>query len=479
MSYYFQCDDEQITEEQFLKERNLNMKNRLLEDSSSESEVEESDEDEPNEKKLNGVHENGGEDSDQSSSDNALSDSDDSIMGKFLNKKISESNHLSRTSADEVVDSDAVAEEKNSSASANKRQDVLGPNLDKLLDELPVGNGLNDVDELVADLDNHFKEIGDAELEEAEKDDARLVEKEKTKSPSSSESDEPITKKSKAQIGKKVFGNLDKSLEIISPDEKTDDETSETSRLNSKITSKNNSDCEILDTSMFKKTKTKNLDGAQLTKILSNSNRQKTTSTRAIPDDCISLSSDSDLEMEPVSKSTVDEEAGEDAGEEKSKRSSRPMLRTDQLAGETKRAQREENDRVKRLEKKQDRLSQIIASQQIEDPDSDDNSSEVSEVILDYDSKKKERIFVHKEIVKHLKPHQIDGIKFMYDCCYGSVDSIEKYPGSGCILAHCMGLGKTLQVFCYFSFKIEAERFKCDPLSFIKHGIILLYYLTF
>lgn len=35
----------------------------------------------------------------------------------------------------------------------------------------------------------------------------------------------------------------------------------------------------------------------------------------------------------------------------------------------------------------------------------------------------------------------------MYDSCYGSVDSLEKFPGSGCILAHCMGLGKTLQVF--------------------------------
>lgn len=41
---------------------------------------------------------------------------------------------------------------------------------------------------------------------------------------------------------------------------------------------------------------------------------------------------------------------------------------------------------------------------------------------------------------------QIAGVKFMYDCCYGSVDSIDKHPGSGCILAHCMGLGKTLQV---------------------------------
>lgn len=34
----------------------------------------------------------------------------------------------------------------------------------------------------------------------------------------------------------------------------------------------------------------------------------------------------------------------------------------------------------------------------------------------------------------------------MWDCCCESVKKIQKSHGSGCILAHCMGLGKTLQV---------------------------------
>ena len=56
-------------------------------------------------------------------------------------------------------------------------------------------------------------------------------------------------------------------------------------------------------------------------------------------------------------------------------------------------------------------------------------------------------VTVDKELARVLKKHQLDGIQFMWDACYDMVGMIEKGDkGNGCVLAHCMGLGKTLQV---------------------------------
>jgi transcriptional regulator ATRX len=70
----------------------------------------------------------------------------------------------------------------------------------------------------------------------------------------------------------------------------------------------------------------------------------------------------------------------------------------------------------------------------------------VEDVFLDIESKTKEPIqAVDKSIVNKLKGHQIEGVKFLWDSCFETVDLIkEGHKGSGCILAHSMGLGKTL-----------------------------------
>ncbi|KAK3401165.1 hypothetical protein B0T20DRAFT_348197 [Sordaria brevicollis] len=50
-------------------------------------------------------------------------------------------------------------------------------------------------------------------------------------------------------------------------------------------------------------------------------------------------------------------------------------------------------------------------------------------------------IYVHEKIGKYIKDHQIDGVRFMWDQIV--VDSGSR---QGCLLAHTMGLGKTMQV---------------------------------
>lgn len=76
-----------------------------------------------------------------------------------------------------------------------------------------------------------------------------------------------------------------------------------------------------------------------------------------------------------------------------------------------------------------------------------DDINGLDHFVLDFDdTTKKELLTVDKDLLKILKPHQINGIKFMWDACFESLAKIQKSQGNGCILAHCMGLGKTLQV---------------------------------
>lgn len=50
----------------------------------------------------------------------------------------------------------------------------------------------------------------------------------------------------------------------------------------------------------------------------------------------------------------------------------------------------------------------------------------------------KENVYVPKVLAKWLRPHQREGVQFMYECVMG----LKDFPGAGCILADDMGLGK-------------------------------------
>ena len=54
-------------------------------------------------------------------------------------------------------------------------------------------------------------------------------------------------------------------------------------------------------------------------------------------------------------------------------------------------------------------------------------------------------VYLRNSLACAVKPHQIGGIRFMFDNIIESVDNYEPDGGFGCILAHSMGLGKTIQ----------------------------------
>ncbi|XP_041656027.1 helicase ARIP4-like isoform X2 [Cheilinus undulatus] len=60
-----------------------------------------------------------------------------------------------------------------------------------------------------------------------------------------------------------------------------------------------------------------------------------------------------------------------------------------------------------------------------------------------------EDIFLSPQLARAVKPHQIGGIRFLYDNLVESVERFSSSSGFGCILAHSMGLGKTLQVISF------------------------------
>ncbi|KAJ1527125.1 hypothetical protein ONE63_008659 [Megalurothrips usitatus] len=58
-------------------------------------------------------------------------------------------------------------------------------------------------------------------------------------------------------------------------------------------------------------------------------------------------------------------------------------------------------------------------------------------------------IYLAPHIARIIKPHQIGGIRFLYDNIIESIERFNTSTGFGCILAHSMGLGKTLQVITF------------------------------
>lgn len=72
----------------------------------------------------------------------------------------------------------------------------------------------------------------------------------------------------------------------------------------------------------------------------------------------------------------------------------------------------------------------------------------------DVDSSK--HVYLNQDIARRLKPHQIEGVKFMWREITATDDEDDK--GQGCLLAHTMGLGKTAQSLALLTAIAETVR---------------------
>ncbi|KAF0311885.1 Transcriptional regulator ATRX [Amphibalanus amphitrite] len=98
----------------------------------------------------------------------------------------------------------------------------------------------------------------------------------------------------------------------------------------------------------------------------------------------------------------------------------------------TKEASQAELERRKRIEDKQAMYNELFKKSA-----ASEESTALDKLVLDFDPEtKKPLVSVHKNFVKILKPHQVDGVKFMFDSTIESVARLEdetNQDNAGCI----------------------------------------------
>ena len=178
-----------------------------------------------------------------------------------------------------------------------------------------------------------------------------------------------------------------------------------------------------------------------------------------------SSSEDSDEADRPKKKRKRIKKGSDESDDEEEEKSPtkrhdiKRVIKDKNLADETKTAAAVEKERRERMKERQEKYNEMFGKHSDREKD-----AAIEECVLDFNEETKEILVeVDKRLVKKLKPHQVDGIKFMWDCCFESLAQIKakKIPG-GAILAHCMGLGKTLQSVAMIHTVMSNPKVKVD-----------------
>lgn len=143
----------------------------------------------------------------------------------------------------------------------------------------------------------------------------------------------------------------------------------------------------------------------------------------------------------------------------------RKVMDDNEVSQSTQEAKAEELQRRKRLEAERE------AEKETEDVifvDEVTNTEISKTVTVRLILSKNPPVEVHSELVKCLKPHQVQGVQFIWDNLIEKVKVANSMSGTGCILSHCMGLGKTLQAVAFLHTVLL-----CDVLPKLRSTLIL------
>ncbi|OWF43774.1 Transcriptional regulator ATRX [Mizuhopecten yessoensis] len=142
-----------------------------------------------------------------------------------------------------------------------------------------------------------------------------------------------------------------------------------------------------------------------------------------------------------------DEDEDGEGSPSKGRKKIRKIKSDKKLTDSTRKAVKAEQERRKRITEKQKEFNNVVVE---DDPSSPTKCPITKQLVLEYDKETKEPLIeVDKRLITKLKPHQVEAAQFMWDCTIESVERTKKEKGAGCILAHCMGLGKTLSVITF------------------------------
>jgi hypothetical protein len=133
------------------------------------------------------------------------------------------------------------------------------------------------------------------------------------------------------------------------------------------------------------------------------------------------------LSRQPERHSSYSESAGSDINQRKRKRKPAAKVLGPRLISNE---QRIAQERQARADKAQDRLRKSRERQGISNDDPEGQAVTLQDPV----------IYLHPHIGQSVKPHQLQGIQFMWR------EVIEADNQQGCLLAHVMGLGKSMQV---------------------------------